>query len=144
MTASNSPAARAGGGRPGSSIPAAVSFPGAASGSGRACAAPGVDVPPSVTPGDLDLDAIEARAAAATAPSSGSSSWLVERFGLGYTVFTGPLSDDSSDITGSIYRPEDADFIAAARTDVPLLVAEVRRLTAELDNARARLEAGLR
>lgn len=40
--------------------------------------------------------------------------------------------------------PEDSAFIAAARTDVPDLVAEVRRLTAALDAARREGAEGMR
>lgn len=72
----------------------------------------------------LDLDAIEARASAAT-----KGPWLVKGMypqeilandsGLNL-VATTHLSPDGP--------PSDTEFIAQARTDVPALVAEVRRL----------------
>lgn len=70
---------------------------------------------------ELDLDAIEARVNAATA---------------------GPWQHDGND--GLVWPPRigdpvsgsnemaDADFIAAARTDVPALVAEIKRLREQL------------
>ncbi|MHB8406220.1 MAG: hypothetical protein ACYDCJ_12435 [Gammaproteobacteria bacterium] len=64
----------------------------------------------------LDLDAIEARANAAT-----PGPWDTDEYdgGLRSTVTAGPITSD-----------EDYDFIAHARTDVPALIAEVRRLRA--------------
>jgi hypothetical protein len=79
---------------------------------------------------DLDLDAIEARAAAATEPTD-EGGWMVEG-GSRWDVYSGKQSDMSTDIAGFIFMRPDADFIAAARADVPALVAEVRRLRTAL------------
>lgn len=86
------------------------------------------------TPTSQQLDEIEARANAATA-----GPWC--------------LCDDYSDVLNpdgyqlaSYAAPADGEFVAHARTDVPVLLAEVRRLTAELaDQVRytAALEADL-
>ena len=38
------------------------------------------------------------------------------------------IACNTNDITDEIYLKEDADFIAHARTDVPALVEEVKRL----------------
>ncbi|MEU7771250.1 hypothetical protein AB0C44_07980 [Micromonospora taraxaci] len=76
---------------------------------------------------ELDLDAIEARATAATA-----GPWTTGEDGL---VWPPQMGDP---VSGSVWLP-DAEFIAAARTDVPSLVAEVRRLRAELDDERLRV-----
>lgn len=65
---------------------------------------------------ELDLDAIKARADAASA-----GPWTAERDGL---VWAPRLGDPVSGST----EMEDAEFIAAARADVPALVAEVERL----------------
>jgi hypothetical protein len=80
---------------------------------------------------DSELDAIERRCAAASpAP---------------WTAFTGPgiggpdfirVSDDDGELDMYVERDgapaarEELDFIAAARQDVPRLVAEIRRLRA--------------
>lgn len=69
----------------------------------------------------LNLDAIEARVAAAT-----DGPW---KHGGNDGLVWGPRIGDP--VSGST-EPEDADFIAAARTDVPALVAEVRQLRAAL------------
>ena len=89
---------------------------------------------------DLDLDAVEARAAAAK-----RGPWVVETPESVYGHDGGPdwidlrwVSDE--DTVGDDDPPwlgpmlvTDAEFIAHARTDVPALVAEVRRLRVLLD-----------
>ncbi|MUL39608.1 hypothetical protein FZ103_00165 [Streptomonospora sp. PA3] len=82
---------------------------------------------------DLDLDAIEARTDAATddpwgVEAVGSSLMVMHRGHCTVVAILGDLSDPQA-------RP-DAEFIAHARADVPALVAEVRRLRAELATAR--------
>lgn len=72
---------------------------------------------------DETLDAIEACANAAT-----PGPW--EHGGNDGLVWPERVGDPVSAST----EPEDADFIAAARTDVPALVAEVRRLRAEREH----------
>lgn len=102
----------------------------------------------------LDLDAIEARANAAT-----PGPWLVvgpcgdcgrfhaaearfERevgeFGAYYASWH-PAIDGCTPDGG---REHDADFIAAARTDIPALVAEVRRLREALNEVLFYVTAG--
>ena len=79
---------------------------------------------------DLDLDAIEARATAAR-----SGPWYRDPTReedevdavMGPLVQTGNLIRQSM-ICEDIDRHADADFIAQARTDIPALIAEVRRL----------------
>jgi len=91
----------------------------------------------------LDLDVIEARADAATAGpwwwdedefmwrlhgvhgTISGNDWIPEQV-LNHQIAKAPKQGTSY----AEYWPEraDADFIAAARTDVPALVAEVRRL----------------
>ena len=68
----------------------------------------------------LDLDAIEARAEAAT-----PGPWMEPRngLGLGWTIF--PKNSKGWSIA-TCDSGTDADFIAASRTDVPALVAELR------------------
>jgi hypothetical protein len=76
----------------------------------------------------LDLDAIEARAAAATpGPWTTSSEWSVR---------TGARDDELVACVQYKDHGRDAAFIAAARTDVPALVAECRALRAVADAAR--------
>lgn len=65
---------------------------------------------------DLDLEAIKSRIEKASA-----GPWTAAVDGL---VWAPRLGDPVSAST----EPADAEFIAAARTDVPLLVAEVERL----------------
>lgn len=72
---------------------------------------------------DLDLEAIEARAKAAT-----PGPWVVGP-GAFWNYVVG--SDEHGDHAGA-QEKEDAAFIAASREDVPALVAEVRRLRAEV------------
>lgn len=83
----------------------------------------------------LDLDAIEARAAAATpGPWATSSEWSVR---------TGARDDELVACVQYKDHGRDAEFIAAARSDVPALVAELRALRAERDAA-ARVVAAAR
>jgi hypothetical protein len=70
------------------------------------------------------LDQIAARANAATEPTGGRT-WLVEDGGFRAELYTGPLSDESRDI-GQMDELADAEFIAAARSDVPALVNAIR------------------
>ncbi len=44
--------------------------------------------------------------------------------------------------SGDEENPDDAQFIAAARDDVPALVAEVRKLQAQVDRLHAQMRAG--
>jgi hypothetical protein len=90
----------------------------------------------------LDLDRIEARAEAAT-----PGPWEAVR-GFQGEEFVGIRVDDRPNIFTTIAEDTltraDADFIAAARADVPALVARVRALEAEvqqLQEQNARLEA---
>jgi hypothetical protein len=92
---------------------------------------PGGPVTGTETP--LDLDAVEARASAAT-----EGTWIVDiRAGRDYTdegwtqievaFGDGPMAPGL--VMGDHEDAElDAEFIAAARTDVPALIAEVRSL----------------
>lgn len=68
-----------------------------------------------MTAPELDLDAIEARVFETTA-----GPWTAHDDGL---VWPPHIGDP---VSGSVWLP-DARFIAAARTDVPALVAEIRR-----------------
>lgn len=70
---------------------------------------------------NLDLDAIRARAEAAT-----EGPWFAWDRAVGWNIV--------------ITRPEDAAFIAAARTDVPALLAEVERLREALAASEAQVE----
>ncbi len=77
---------------------------------------------------DDELDAIEARANAAT-----PGPWLPSLDTWPPRRLDG--SPRLSEITHSLGMfPGDMAFIAAARTDVPALIAEIRRLRALLDN----------
>lgn len=82
---------------------------------------------------DEELNAIEARAAAAT-----PGPWWVYDDGRSAGVVNGDGSTYhrpyramicGGDAHEGYFDGPDADFIAHARTDVPALVAEVRRLT---------------
>lgn len=80
---------------------------------------------------ELDLDAIEARANAAT-----EGPWMVmpplcgpDGQGVYQESSLGPVCEVGDPYPRGDNRPQESmDFIAAARTDVPALVAEVRRL----------------
>jgi len=85
-----------------------------------------------------ELDIIEARAAAATpGPWESSIEGRDHLAGDGF-IRTGGLNDDAPDMYVTLWfgvrkvpaPPADLDFIAAARQDVPRLVAELRRLRA--------------
>jgi hypothetical protein len=87
----------------------------------------------------LDLDQIESRAEAAT-PGPWKT-WAMQ-------VLADPVGDSNLDTALLIARTTDphrglrtfnADFIAAARTDVPALVARVRALEAEVQQLRKRV-----
>jgi hypothetical protein len=65
----------------------------------------------------IDLDAIEARAnAASPGPWTRTDSYDPE------------INVDVCNADGNLVGPDDEEFIASARTDVPALVAEVRAL----------------
>lgn len=81
----------------------------------------------------LDLDAIEARAAAAT-----PGPWWVERpEGHDAYIAYGTRGDgaDTFDLYDLYNVDTDYAFMAHARTDVPALIAEVRALRKERPNA---------
>lgn len=95
-------------------------------------------MPPSTTQTALDLDAIAARAQATpegpwrlgfTAPGGEPCAIL---YGAGLHVLSDP----------EIMEPTTAKFIVSARDDVPMLIAEVERLTAEIADIAAELAAG--
>ena len=77
---------------------------------------------------DLDLDAIEARAKAAT-PGPWPRDFGRCDFSPEGCMSIGPLVTMDDECDEERQAQADQDFIAAARTDVPALVAEVRRLT---------------
>ncbi|MFF1903496.1 hypothetical protein [Kitasatospora sp. NPDC058218] len=95
-----------------------------------------------------DLSAMERRAAAA-APGPWAA-WLEGRHGIGGDSFIQirPEADQDDEIYVSRFvegaqlagrdprLDADIDFIAAARQDVPRLIAEVRRLRAAADRSR--------
>ena len=80
----------------------------------------------------LDLEAIEARANAAT-----EGPWVVTASRSGRSLSVGPDGFSGRE-RGERFR-EDAEFTAAARTDVPALVAFVRQLQAEVKDLREEL-----
>lgn len=84
---------------------------------------------------DLDLDAIEARANAAT--EGPWDSYTVPGTGriAGYVAVA--ISDTEMQIARFEGGFFDAEFIAHARTDVPALVARVRELEAAVERVRA-------
>lgn len=87
----------------------------------------------------LDLSAIEARANAATAPP-----WKIcpdeDSEDLELICCGGPY-EHGGPICTHLLTGEDAEFIAAARTDIPALVAEVKRLRGEVYEAHGHLQA---
>jgi hypothetical protein len=111
-------------------------------GQGGPVAADGGPPPAAVGPDldlGLDLDAIEARADAAT-----EGPWkvwvmsvLADPVGRS-NLDDGLLIADTTDPHRGL-RTFNAHFIAAARTDVPVLVAEVRRLRARCESLQAEL-----
>lgn len=89
----------------------------------------------------LDLEAIERRAEKAT-----PGPWSVpppEKYGApNHSYVEAPSGHVAITHVNGIYRDgcvSDAAFIAHAREDIPALIAEVRRLTAERDEAREAL-----
>ena len=88
----------------------------------------------------LNLDKIQALADAAT-----PGPWGWEKAGFGdmillsgadgvlfsYPVYDGPIADAHIESADLHVEPADAEFIAAARTLIPALVAQVRELQAE-------------
>ncbi len=96
-----------------------------------------------------DLDALQALADAAT-PGPWTDHWANdERSDLGEAaIVSGPGTGLEGIVVGTLYydglhtacRAEDAAFIAAARTAVPELIAEVRALRAEVERLRDALE----
>jgi len=83
---------------------------------------------------DLNLEPIEQRAGAATAGPWGCDGEEIA-----------PLMPDSSldwsnEIGVIISHEQDGHFVAHARTDVPALIAEVKRLRAIRDAARAHIK----
>lgn len=96
----------------------------------------------------IDLEAIEARAAKATAGPWLRRDWFMEQ-GREVGIFVSrsddpatatsiaeTMVDDPEDGTHGILAAErDAAFIAASRTDIPALCAEVRKLRTELNPA---------
>ncbi|MFI6266134.1 hypothetical protein [Micromonospora sp. NPDC051006] len=97
---------------------------------------------------DLDLDAIEMRAAGATPgpwATDPDSAWRRCHEAHEYVYATDPTDRAGivalTGIKGEHVRnARDAAFIAHARTDVPALVAEVRRLRAELAEVNGRCD----
>lgn len=73
---------------------------------------------------ELRLDEIEARANAAT-----PGPWTVSE---DYSDVVGPEGDQLASYWNPTSETRNGEFIAHARTDVPALVAEIRRLRAEL------------
>lgn len=104
----------------------------------------------------LDLDAIKARAGAAS-----PGPWEVSMFDSGHSKFEMSVSviashngDSIADMDGlgrthnedPRFQDDglrDADFIAHARDDIPALVAEVKSLTAQLQAAQATIAEAL-
>lgn len=83
-----------------------------------------------------ELDAIEARANAAQ-----SGPWWVVTVGKdhedgpSHVIMSEHVSITEAFAGGEIPQSNDAEFMAKSRTDVPDLIAEVRRLTTERDAA---------
>lgn len=83
---------------------------------------------------ELDLDAIEERAASATeAPWQTYDAY--NSLGVEDVESERMLFIENRGVTTAYHAP-DAVFIAHAREDVPLLIAEVRRLRATIDRLR--------
>jgi hypothetical protein len=84
---------------------------------------------------ELELQEMETRAAAAQAGPW--KSWVEGRDFLGGSSFiqTGQGADRGEDIEMTGATVADQDFMAAARQDVPRLIAEMRRLRALLNRA---------
>lgn len=84
-----------------------------------------------------ELQAIKARAEAAT-PGPWSKAWMWDYRVTGDGVFAlgeGPTTYGATLAHAAPQAERDAAFIAAARADVPALVAEVERLRAIVDAA---------
>jgi len=92
----------------------------------------------------LDLDAIEARAKAATPgpwfrvdPPWGDSNWVNAQFEDPHGgLFIADCEAQENDGESEGNAPADAEFIAHARTDVPALFAAVRERDAEIARLR--------
>lgn len=92
----------------------------------------------------LDLDSIEARANAATPGPWCTDSWEIYQ-GTEYEPGISEwIGETCRGMTTPAQDRADAAFIAAARTDVPALVAEIRRLRAELATERSQHEFTMR
>lgn len=90
---------------------------------------------------DEELARIEALCDAAT-----PGPWIecVETSRDGLFQFSGIVSDAAREhIAGSVNTAGDSAFIAESRAAVPALVAEVRRLRAELAEAQAAIKAAM-
>ena len=85
--------------------------------------------------GALDLEAIKARAGAAT-PGPWATGQRGEIYREGDRV-TDPTLPDITVVPAMVLVRPDMEFIAAAREDVPALVAEVERLSRESAELRA-------
>lgn len=92
---------------------------------------------------DLDLDAIEARANAATAgPWRVWSGSRVEHKSAVETAWSHDADGGDTELVADCCPTADAAFIAHSRTDIPALVTEIRRLRAEVERlARWKAEA---
>lgn len=101
---------------------------------------PVVKAEPTAAPGAVDLDAIDARANAATRgpwrpqrePEPVGNAWFDNCPVCSVPIESIGTSAALGCAVGCTVRPEDAVFASAARTDVPALTAEVRRLRAQL------------
>jgi hypothetical protein len=117
----------------------------------------------------LDLNAIEARANAATpapwgfyigsndntgslaaglqmtSPGSYTRTRDIAEFDADtyYSGLDDELDDDAAEEQAQAQMAADVTFVAAARTDVPDLAAEIRQLRADLDDAKAKIAAAL-
>lgn len=67
----------------------------------------------------------------------------VDRYDLKavFSLFWSSLPKQAKSMMEGFFRPEDAAFITHARTDVPALIAEVRRLRAALERIVSTFEA---